>query len=619
MLIYDATKESFFDDVRKNKIADKIKENFILKGLSGGSDAEISSWSNSLNFMKNVLDTPNIPNDVHIAIEYKIPYSLKRIDFLVAGLDKNNLKTVIVIELKQWQKANDTDKQDMVETFVGNKNREVLHPSYQALQYKYLLNSFNRELSEGKINCFSCSYLHNMDKDKNINLINIEIYKYVNECPIFFKQDYEKLQAKIVELTKNGKGKDIIYEIENGEIVPAKKLIDTVGNIINGNQEYLLIDSQKEVFSKILSKLNNSNNVFIINGNPGTGKSVVAMNLLSELLNRKQKVVFSAPNASFRNVIRNSLQSHCKESKNKIMIDFLIKGSSTFYNLKRNTYDWIIVDEAHRLKGKGTYMYKGESQIEDIIKSSKNTIFFVDENQVIRTNDIGTNKNIIETAKKMNKNVFYGNEYILETQFRCSGANGYINAVDNVLQIKETANFYLNDNKDYEFVICDKPQDVQEMIESKIRNGYKNSKIVAGFAWEWNTKNNSLDDLVFNHDIVIGDWSIPWNYNDPKMLWSIRDDGILQAGCIHTCQGLEFDYCGVIIGNDLKINKNNELLGDYENYKDNAGKKGLKNNIEELTKLIKNIYKVLLTRGQKGTYIYICDKDVREYFKKHIK
>ena len=222
MLIYDATKESFFDDVRKNKIADKIKENFILKGLSGGSDAEISSWSNSLNFMKNVLDTPNIPNDVHIAIEYKIPYSLKRIDFLVAGLDKNNLKTVIVIELKQWQKANDTDKQDMVETFVGNKNREVLHPSYQALQYKYLLNSFNRELSEGKINCFSCSYLHNMDKDKNINLINIEIYKYVNECPIFFKQDYEKLQAKIVELTKNGKGKDIIYEIENGEIVPAK-------------------------------------------------------------------------------------------------------------------------------------------------------------------------------------------------------------------------------------------------------------------------------------------------------------------------------------------------------------------------------------------------------------
>ena len=365
--------------------------------------------------------------------------------------------------------------------------------------------------------------------------------------------------------------------------------------------------------------MNNSNNVFIINGNPGTGKSVVAMNLLSELLNRKQKVVFSAPNASFRNVIRNSLQSHCKESKNKIMIDFLIKGSSTFYNLKRNTYDWIIVDEAHRLKGKGTYMYKGESQIEDIIKSSKNTIFFVDENQVIRTNDIGTNKNIIETAKKMNKNVFYGNEYILETQFRCSGANGYINAVDNVLQIKETANFYLNDNKDYEFVICDKPQDVQEMIESKIRNGYKNSKIVAGFAWEWNTKNNSLDDLVFNHDIVIGDWSIPWNYNDPKMLWSIRDDGILQAGCIHTCQGLEFDYCGVIIGNDLKINKNNELLGDYENYKDNAGKKGLKNNIEELTKLIKNIYKVLLTRGQKGTYIYICDKDVREYFKKHIK
>ncbi len=160
---------------------------------------------------------------------------------------------------------------------------------------------------------------------------------------------------------------------------------------------------------------------------------------------------------------------------------------------------------------------------------------------------------------------------------------------------------------------------MQELIEMRIKEGYSNCKIVAGFAWEWKTKDNNLDELVFNHDIKIGDWSIPWNYNDSSMTWAIRDDGVMQAGCIHTCQGLEFDYCGVIIGNDLLIDENNNLYGDYDNYKDEAGKKGLRKDNETLTRLIKNIYKVLLTRGQKGTYIYICDNKLREYFKKHIK
>lgn len=286
------------------------------------------------------------------------------------------------------------------------------------------------------------------------------------------------------------------------------------------------------------------------------------------------------------------------------------------------------IDEAHRLKNKEN-LYLGNNQIEDIIKSSKNTVFFVDENQVIRTNDIGTNKNILNAAKKYNKNVYYGNDYFLQTQFRCIGAQGYINALDTVLQIKETANYYLDEDNNYEIKICDTPQEMEDLLNKKISKGYKNSKILAGYAWEWiskKCKEEDLDDSKY-HDIKINNWSIPWNYGYQDNLWAKKSQNKRQAGCVHAVQGLEFDYCGVIIGKDLSIDKNNNIFAIYENYYDKVGKtnyrgvgtKSLKEDNKELTRLIKNIYKILLTRGQKGTFIYICDNELRNYFKKFIK
>lgn len=618
MIIYESTKEHFFNNVKANLISNILKNKFIDLGLSGGSDAEIASWTNSMNFMRNLLDTDKIPNDTYIAIEYKIPFSSKRIDFIITGYDDNQTKNIMVVELKQWTYAKDTDKKDFVLTYVGKGNREVFHPSFQSIQYKYLLSSFNESINSGSIKCYSCAYLHNASKNDNYNLLNIKLYEFVNESPIYFKEDYFELQDKIASLTSRGKGKEILYEVENGKVVPSKKLIDSVANALLGNSDFLLIDSQKYVFENIISRVDENNNIFIINGNPGTGKSVVAINLLSKLLELKKNAIFVAPNAAFRNVLLKKLKSNLKDKKQKMNIDFLFKGSSCFCDEKQDEFDWIIVDEAHRLKDIA-YMYKGNNQIMDIIKSSKNVVFFVDEDQVIRSNDIGSNENIIEIAKMYNKKIFTGDDYILETQFRCSGANGYVNALNTTLQINETANFYLNENSEYEFKICDTPQEVEDIIRNKIENGYSNSRMLAGFAWEWKTQKMDINELSMNKDVVIGEWGLPWNYNDPKMLWAIRDDGFMQIGCVHTCQGLEFDYAGVIIGNDLKIDINNNLYCDYDEYKDKAGKKGLKNNPNKLNKLVKNIYKILLTRGQKGTFVYICDPKVREYFKKHIK
>ena len=617
MIIYENTKHDFMTDVKLNKLSEKIKNNMIELGVGGGSPTEVQSWINSMNFMKNAIDSDKIAEDAYVAVEYKIPYANKRIDFMIFGKDKNSIDNFMIIELKQWSEARDTNKMDIVETYVGSGNREVLHPSYQAMEYLHLIKDFNKSVREKCIKGYSCAYLHNADEEKNSNLTNKEFYSHALTNPIYFKDDVEKLQDKIISLVGKGKGKEILYIVEEGKIIPSKKLINTIKDTLKGKEEYKMIGSQKIVYENIMQKYNGKDNVFLINGNPGTGKSVVAINLLSSLLQKKKKVLYIAPNASFKNVIVDSLRGY----KNEYAFDILIKGSSGLWNTEKNTYDWIIVDEAHRLK-KQAYMYRGKNQINDVLSSSSNTVFFIDEKQVIRKGDIGTNFNISELSLLNNKIIHSGDDFILDTQFRCSGANGYINSIETVLQMGSgNNNFYLDENPKYDFKICDTPQEMEELLNYKKNKGFHKSRIVSGFAWKWETKKMNIVDLETNKDIKIPEYNyeIAWNLNDSKMLWAIKDDkGVSQAGCVHTVQGLEFDYCGVIIGNDLKINEDGNLYADYDEHFDTEGKKGLKNDNKKLTILVKNIYRILMSRGTMGTYLFIRDPKVKEYFKKHI-
>lgn len=621
MIIYENDLKEFIVDVSDNLIVDKILDKFYENGFNKDNCiSEINSWNNSLQFMKNILEYELFSRDVYVAIEYAIPRSSKRIDFMLFGLDETKKRNYVILELKQWRGADDSGKNDVVLTFVGNRKREVLHPSYQSKEYLYLLENFNKYISEKNVLGQALAYLHNASKKENSNLLNECLYKSISDCPVFFKDDVKELREKLVRLVGNGKGREILYNIENSEVCPSKNLIDSVSNLFKNRDEFLLIDSQKTVYENIISKINDIDNVFIVNGNPGTGKSIVALNLFKTLIENKKIVNYVTPNASFRECLIHNLKNN--KSKNDNYKE-LFKWSGSYLKSVRNDYDWLIVDEAHRLSLTDAPLYFGKNQIEDLLKASKNVVFFVDEKQVVRPSDIGTNENIEEIAKLFNKKIYSGNDYFLETQFRCSGADGYINALDTVLQIKETANRILNDNNKYEFKIFDSPNELLEKINEKISEGFTKSKILAGYAWKWNSKNFNRDEMLIKnaYDIEIEghDFKGFWNYKNDKK-WAISEETNGEIGCVYTSQGLEFEYCGVIIGNDLQINsENNSLFGSYKNFYDVKAKKGLKNNPKKLTSLIKNIYKILLTRGQMGTYVYICDDNLRNYFKKFIK
>ncbi|MDD4962046.1 MAG: DUF2075 domain-containing protein, partial [Candidatus Marinimicrobia bacterium] len=350
--------------------------------------------------------------------------------------------------------------------------------------------------------------------------------------------------------------------------------------------------------------------VMIVEGGPGTGKSVVAINLLVEITKRELLTQYVTKNAAPRAVYQSKLTGTLRKSQ----FDSMFQGSGRYVDVPNNTFDCLIVDESHRLNDKsGMYRNKGENQIKEIIQAAACSVFFIDEDQRIHMLDIGTKEEIIKWAKKAGADI---HEYELPSQFRCNGSDGYLAFIDNALQIRDTANIDLR-GIDYDFRVMDDPNALFDLIKEK--NGIDNkARLVAGYCWDWKSKKNKdAMDIIFPEY----DFAKQWNLSVDGSLWIMQPNSIDQIGCIHTCQGLELSYVGVIIGDDLivrdgvvrvdpaKRSSCDRSMHGYKKIKDtDAGK-------EKIRSLIKNTYKTLMTRGLKGCYVYCTDKETLEYFK----
>lgn len=613
MIVYEATAKKFIDDVDSNQIISQIEKAFQEKLGRGIPPGEVSAYANSLPHMERVVRRSGVADDCGILIEYKIPLTNFRIDFVVAGQDSNGNKNFVIVELKQWQVATIAEGDGLVESYTGGANRVVTHPSYQSMRYKDFISDFNETVYGGNVKAYSCAYLHNYPEKDPEPLLDDKYTKVLEKSPVYFRDDQSKLEEFIAKYVKHGNGMDILYEINNGKIRPSKKLIDHVSSMFAGNQNYVLLDEQKVAFETARVIANKQKKaVVIIKGGPGTGKSVISVNLVSSLLRDNLNAIFVAPNSSFRDTLVKKLtREHSSQRVRNIF-----KGSAAFYDSDENEFDVLVVDEAHRLKKKGAFMYRGTNQVEDVINATKVSIFFIDDDQAVRPEDIGTVSELQKIANKYNVPVY---EMELTAQFRCSGAEGYINWLNDVLQLKETANYDGWDKKSFEFKIFDNPNDMREAVKKKSQQG-QDARVLAGYAWGWSSASEGNGDgEIEDVEIPEYDFRMPWNSRKVGTTWAIDDKGVDQVGCIHTSQGLEFDYVGVIVGADLNFDTEKQLFStDHNKYKDKTGKKGLKSEPEILNRLVRNIYKVLMTRGMKGCYIYFIDKEVEAYFKKRV-
>jgi DUF2075 family protein len=615
MIVYSATKSSFQKDIMTNNIGQIILSKYHDTTGKNTGVAEVNSWENSLQYMDRVLNDDSIPADAGISIEYHVPRSSKRIDFIITGLNPQNEETVVIIELKQWQKAGITEKDAIVTTRFKHGEKETPHPSYQAWSYKRLLEDYNQTVEEGQIKLLPCAYLHNYEID---DVISNDFYKeYIDQAPLFLKADALKLREFIKTHVRYGDKSKILYRIDHGKIRPSKNLADQLNSMLAGNEEFVMIDDQKIVFESALKLARESSeinkNVLIVQGGPGTGKTVVAINLLVELTNKQLVAQYITRNSAPREVYEAKLTGSLKKSH----ISNMFSGSGSFHKLESNLYDVLIVDEAHRLNAKsGIFSHLGENQVKEIINSSKFSIFFIDEDQKVTLKDIGDKEEIRKYAKELGAIIL---ELELESQFRCNGSDGYLAWLDNTLQIHETANTFLDDH-DYDFQIFNDPKELHDEIIEKNKEKNK-ARMVAGYCWKWLSKKNPV-----LKDIQIGDYRATWNLDKDGQAWIIQPDSATEVGCIHTCQGLEVDYIGVIVGPDLLVRDGKVITVPEERASTDKSiygwKKMMKENPRETQKrldaIIKNTYRALMTRGSKGCYVYFTDKETEEYFKSHL-
>lgn len=619
MIVYEATKAEFCDSVLAGSITDEIEHIYLAK-IGKSPESQIRSWRNSMVYMKNVLEDSEIPGDCGVAIEFTIPTTSKRIDFILTGLNKFEDDSVVIIELKQWDWAEKVEGKDgVVKTVLGGGIHETTHPSYQAWSYASLIKNFNQTVEEDEIDLYPCAFLHNYDFKEDDPLTD-EIYRpYYDEAPLYGQKDIFKLREFIKKYIRYGDDGEILYRIDNGKIRPSKRLQDTLYSMLKGNDEFVMIDEQKIAYEMAIemareSYLDDKKRVLIVEGGPGTGKSVVAINLLVDIMRDEMNSCYVTKNTAPREVFYKKL----KGGEFKVgWIKNIFKGSGTFIDSQMNDYDAIIVDEAHRLTEKTGFYKKGDNQIKEIINAGKFCVFFIDKYQRISIEDYGSIGEIKKFASEFDTEV---KQIKLASQFRCNGSDGYLSWLNDVLELEETANFDGFDF-DYDFRVVDSPAELKNLIFERNANNNK-SRLVAGYCWDWisDEKNNSEV-----HDIVIDDFSMSWNLGNSKT-WAIDDDSINEVGCIHTSQGLEFDYVGVIIGNDLRFD-GEHIVTDF-NMRAGTDRSlwGIKKMHDENPQqaleladdIIKNTYRTLMTRGMKGCYVYCEDMELQTYFEEKL-
>lgn len=621
MIIYNGTKASFSESVIDQGIADILNEAVYEKMHRRTGQSELDSWKNSMNYMYMVLNDDMIPDNTGVAIEYNIPQTSKRVDFIISGLNKDNRENVVIIELKQWTQLKAVEGKDgLVETYTGHSLRQVVHPSYQAWSYAALIRDYSDVVQDEKIELSPCAYLHNYEPEENDPLFAEQYRDYLQDAPAFTKKEIRRLQDFIKQFVMFGDNGDAIYKIDSGRIRPSKSLQDAIASMVKGSQEFIMIDDQKVVYERILEvsrqcAADGRKRVVIVKGGPGTGKTVVAVNLLASLTNMGQFVQYTSKNSAPRNVYLKKLKGTMKKSS----IDNMFRGAGSYVDVPCNALDTVLADEAHRLNEKsGRYHNLGNNQIREIIHAARCSVFFIDEDQRVTLQDIGSIREIRQQAFAEKAEVI---EEELVSQFRCNGSDGYLAWLDNVLEIRETANFDL-EGIDYDIRILDTPEEVRDLIFARNR-GRNKSRLLAGYCWEWQSEGKNRTDV---YDIQIGDFRMSWNLNNTQT-WAIDEESVNEIGCIHTCQGLEFDYVGVLIGDDMTY-RDGHITTDYtKRAKTDQSLKGIRKMAREdpaeaartADIIIKNTYRTLLTRGMKGCYVYCTDRQLSEHLKELLK
>ncbi len=617
MRLYAGSSSQFIRDATRNRVAESLRDAFFDHYRYHPSTGEVASWRNSLRAVSQVFQAAGL-TDHGVILEYQLPLTSRRLDCLVTGRSASSGDNAVIIELKQWERCQAAAGENEVLTWVGGAEREVLHPSSQVGQYKRFLQDGHTAFYGGAapIGLHACSYLHNYTIADGDPLVDPKFTEIIREAPVFSGDDFDPLCRYLDERLALGGGMDVLRRVEAGAYRPSKKLMEHVAGVIKGSPQFVLLDEQLVVYDKVMALAgagfdSRTKSVLIVKGGPGTGKSVIALNLMADLLLEGRNVHHATGSQSFTQTLRKIIGARGS-------IQF--KYFNSFARAGRNAVDVLICDEAHRIRQTSANRFTRKTdrsdrpQVEELIRAARVSVFFIDDDQVVRPNEVGSVEHIRSHAEKGKARVV---EYQLEAQFRCGGSDGFVNWIENTLGIRRTANVIWGENEDFEFRVLPTPRALEAAVFEKAEAGYS-ARLTAGFCWPWSKELNP--DGTLKEDVEVGEYRRPWNArpeatrlarNIPKATyWAYDPNGLYQIGCVYTIQGFEFDYVGVIFGKDLVYDfDRQDWAADKEQSRDTV----VRRSGSQFPDLVKRTYRVLLSRGLRGCYVCFLDKDTERF------
>nr|WP_083466614.1 DUF2075 domain-containing protein [Kibdelosporangium sp. MJ126-NF4]CEL17350.1 ATP/GTP binding protein [Kibdelosporangium sp. MJ126-NF4]CTQ91423.1 ATP/GTP binding protein [Kibdelosporangium sp. MJ126-NF4] len=609
------------DAYRDGRLITALIKHVNPTGSPSDQSGEIGAWKRSIPALLELVVEAGLGH-VHVILEHRLPYTPHRVDAILCGVHPlDGEPSYVLVELKQWSGL-EVDEYGLVRN--PWRDQPDLHPSEQVRRYCQHLVDFYPLFARRPKMVRGTAYLHNIADG------TVQDFK-----PDDFGTSYAGAQrSEFVGVLKSlldgdprteDPAKRAARDLGLATVKPARTLLDTAREVLAGRDSYILLDAQQVAFDLVRQavdsldgseQVGNRKKVIVVQGGPGSGKSVIAISLLSRLIEHGKAAAHATGSKAFTETLREKVtDSH--QRVNRLFTYF-----NSFDRATPDSLDVLVCDEAHRVRGDRRSGTSG--QISQLIDAAKVPVFLLDAHQTVRPGEIGTLTDIVDVATAKGVDVV---PMSLDAQFRCGGSAAYDEWVLRLLglggAVQPVVWSDLVRNTDDQFMVdsVDSPERLEAWLRLRMDNFGGTGRMAAGFCWKWSYPRKTAVGLELVPDVKIGDWHRPWNARPDKpvpgaptsSLWASDPRGFGQVGCIYTAQGFEYAWAGVIFGPDLVI-RGGHWVSRPDQSKDTPVAKC---DDQDFGRFARNTYKVLLTRGMRGVCLYSTDEETNAFFRHH--
>ncbi|WP_204263537.1 DUF2075 domain-containing protein [Geodermatophilus normandii] len=615
MPLFRTSARGLADLVRDGRLGAVLAEQMSFQLKRRASASEIRSWDASLRVLADDLLQTGLDR-VEVLLEHQLPLSSKRIDVVLAGRHaRRDGPSYVIVELKQWTEAErfEDDVELVVQPSYGP--RPVLHPVAQVRSYAEYLLDFTSVLHGTTDVLAGAAYLHNATTSRVGSLFD---YPQDELGRLFTGQNrgewLDFLRSRLAPVD----GSVFADRLLHSAIAPGKQLMAVAAEEVRRREQFVLLDEQRVAFDLVMhevekARADDHKSVVIVSGGPGSGKSVIALSLLGELNRRGRSAIHATGSRSFTQTLRRVAGAGSRQ------VQSLFKYFNSFMDADKNGFDVLIADEAHRLRETSANRWTeaehrtGKAQVDELIDAARVPVFLLDQNQVVRPGELGTVEDIEAAARKRGLEVHHVD---LSAQYRCGGSEAYIDWVERLLGLRPGGPISWDGDPNFEVHVVESPSAMEAALAAKLEEHY-GARMAAGYCWPWS---DPRKDGTLVPDVHIGDWARPWNLKGdrsvggapPSALWASEPAGFGQVGCVYTAQGFEYNWNGVLIGPDL-VWRNDRWVAVRSANRDPDFRNTQRVSDQEFDALVRNVYKVLLSRGMRGTLLFSTDVETQTF------